>query len=373
MNMVDRVEAVDDTTVRFYLNAPTIDFPAYTSLGWFLIVAHDRTAEQLATEPSGTGPFRFSEQRAGEQTTMVRNEAYWNAPRPYLDELRFVYIADAAARIEALRSNIVDVIWQIEPEVVAALEQNADLQVIKTPSGEHNSLVMDVTSAPFDDVRVRQAFKHCVDREGMVQAVLQGYGVAGNDQPVAPNDPAWADIAPLAYDPARAKALLAEAGYPDGLEITLATSDSRPGMVPMAVAFQEMAKPAGITVAIERHPGETYWTEVFMQTNFFTSKWSVFANADMLLHMGYRSDGAWLETGIQDPALDALISEVRSEADPAQRQAMYREIQELISYEGGEIIPYFKSLLSTAHAKVQGVQMLTTSWMYFDETWLTTA
>ncbi len=370
LTAVERVEAVDDMTVRFSLNNPIADFLLYTASPRLVIVPHDYNAEQLASEPSGSGPFRLGEQRPGEQTTFIRNETYWDGSRPYLDDLRFVYIAESPTRVEALRSGTVDVIYQLGPEVAPVLEQSNDVRVSEIPGGGHTLIAMDVTAPPFDDLRVRQAFKHCVDREGVLQAVLQGRGMLGNDQPISPADPNWADVAPLANDIERAKELLAEAGYADGLEVTLTTSEVRPGMVPLSVAFQEMAKSAGITITIDQLPAETFWTEGYMQTNLFTGNWPMYESPDIMLSEGYQSGGAWHETGWDNPDLDALIVAARGEADPAERQDLYRQIQETISRDGGVIISTFRPFILAMRPNVQGLQQLPTEVMLFQDVWL---
>lgn len=270
----------------------------------------------------------------------------------------------------ALSSGTVDLLWQLTAESVPALSGDSAVVVTEVASGFYQPIIMRIDQEPFTDGRVRQAFKYATDRQGMVQAVLQGQGVIGNDQPLPPNHPFVADLPPVAHDVEMAKALLAEAGYPDGLEITLYTADLRPGMVATAVAFQEMAKAAGITVNIEEVPGSNYWTEHWMQSPLVVSNWSLFPSADTILSLVYHSSGPWNESGLNNADLDALIEAGRSEADPVKRKAIYAQAQQIIQTEGGTLVPYFRPAFYARRANTLGVIYTLQSVIYLQEAWV---
>lgn len=369
---VEKAEAVDDYTVRFTLKSPHVDFPLLLGdpVNMALIMPHDRTVEELVAAPSGTGPFRFQEFVPGESVTVVRNESYWRPGQPYLDEVRFVVMPEMSNQVAALSSATVDLLWQLTAESVPALSGDPSVVVSEVESGFYQPIIMRLDQEPFTDVRVRQAFKYATDRQGMVQAVLQGQGVIGNDQPLPPNHPFAADLPAFAHDAEKAKALLAEAGYPDGLEITLYTADLRPGMVATAVAFQEMVKAAGITVKIEEVPGSNYWTEHWMQSPLVVSNWSLFPSADTILSLVYHSAGPWNESGLKNADLDALIEAGRGEAEVAKRQEIYAKAQQIIQAEGGTLVPYFRPAFYAQRANAQGVVYTLQSVIYLHEAWL---
>lgn len=185
---VDKVEAIDDNSVRFTLKSPNVDFPLLLGdpINVGLIIPHDRTLEELTAQPSGTGPFKLTEFLAGESATFVRNDNYWRAGLPYLDGVKHFYMPELATQVAALTSGTIDLIWQLNTESVAALEGNPDAVVTEVNSGFYQPIIMRLDQEPFTDVRVRQAFKYATVRAGMVQAVLQGKGVVGNDQPLPP-------------------------------------------------------------------------------------------------------------------------------------------------------------------------------------------
>jgi peptide/nickel transport system substrate-binding protein len=370
---VESVTATDDYTVEFRLKSVNVDFPLLLGdpINAGFIIPHDLTIEELTAQPSGTGPFRLTEFVPGESATFARYENYWRSGMPYLDGIQHFYMPELSTQVAALTSGTIDVIWQLTAETIPALEGNPDIVVEEVDSGSYQPIIMRLDQEPFTDVRVRQAFKYATDRPGMVQAVLQGRGVVGNDQPLPPNHPFAADLAPYELDVEQAKTLLAEAGYPDGLEITLYTADLRPGMVASAITFQEMVKAAGITVQIEQVPGNSYWSEHWMQSALTVSNWSLFPSADTILSLVYHSTGVWNESGIQSAELDALIEAGRAEADVSKRAEIYAQVQQIIQEEGGTLVPYFRPSFYARHARVQGLTYLPQGPIYCHEAWMT--
>jgi peptide/nickel transport system substrate-binding protein len=352
---LDKMEIVDDFTIKFYLKTPNVVL-SYTLSGPGLqIVPHDRTTEQSQQEPAGTGAFALSERVVGEQIAFKRHEAYWDAGHPYLDEVQVLIIPEAAAQVAAITSGTVDLLAQIGLESVAALEGTPDVEVVASNQGVYPIFVMNVAQKPFDDLRVRQAFKHALDRAALQTALLQGRGNIGNDQPVGPGTPFWADVPPLAYDVEKAKALLVEAGYPDGVAVTLATSDiGGPRIGDAAVAIQEMVKAAGFMLTLDKVPPGEFWSQKYMQTPFFISWWPVFSDPNAVLPDAFSAQGDFNESGWSDPKVDELIAAGRAELDVEKRKQIYAEAQQIISEEGGVLIPYFAPFLQAIRTTVQG-------------------
>jgi peptide/nickel transport system substrate-binding protein len=212
---------------------------------------------------------------------------------------------------------------------------------------------MNTTVAPFDDTRVRMAMKLVIDRDAMVKSVLSGYGKVAGDHPVWPGDQYYKEV-PRPRDIEKAKALLAEAGFANGLEVTLYTSDIDVNMIPMTVLYKEMAAEAGITVNIQQEAADGYWNDIWMQKPFCCSSWGE-RNADQVLNEVYRSGASWNETFWSNAAFDGLLDQARQQLDYTQRKALYQQAQQLLSDEGGAIIPFFTDTLSAAHKRVKNV------------------
>jgi len=355
LSVLDRVEIVDEYTLNFHLTSPSVTLPFILGSPGLQILPHDRTDEERNTAPSGTGPFRFVESVSGERAVFKRNEEYWHAELPYVDEVQLLTIPETATQIASLTSGTIDMIAQVGIENLAALESAEGIQIWESLQGTSHLFVMNVAAAPFDDLRVRQAFKHAVNRNALQQVVLLGRGAIMNDQPVAPGSTLWADVDPLPYDVAQAKALLRDAGYEDGLEVTLSVAEVAPRIIDAAVVLQEMVQEAGITINLNRIPMANYWTEHYMQSPFFVSYWPSVSEPDIQLSWAYVSDGTFNESGWSDPRVDELVVAARGERDMAKRQEQTAEIQQVISQEGAVIIPYLAPMLMATRTNVRGL------------------
>jgi len=370
LSFVDQVEKVDDHTARFHLSSPSADFHLILGAPQTGIVPHDRTAEQLAAEAFGSGPFKVTEYVPGDHTTMVRNETYWEEGLPYLDQVRHVYMPEAATQVAALTGGSIDMIWQLGFENIPTIEGNPDVVVGEVQSGLYQPIVMRTTEEPFTDKRVRLALKYCADRTGIRQIVTQGRGDPGNDQPIPPVNPFWADVPIRERNIEKAKELLAEAGYADGLDLTLITSTNRPGWIEQAVAFQEMAKPAGVNVKLERVPADLFWGEYWMKVPLFMSNWNFRVSADEILSLTYHSQAKWNESDFRSPELDQLIETARGEKDPEKRKELYGQAEKLLSDEGGVIIAFFKPLVMAMRKEVQDFHPHPGGYIQLRSTWL---
>lgn len=355
LRVIDHMEIIDDLTIAFHLAAPDVALP-YILSSFVRIVPHDRTTEQLQKEPAGTGPFVMTERVPGQRFVLKRNPNYWDPERPYLDELQVVVIPEFAAQVAALTSGTVDYLWEVGHESLPLLQNAPNVNVLESLQNTYPTFTMSVTQKPFDDVRVRQAMKHVIDRNALHEAMLQGRGAIGKDQPISPGTPFWNDVPGLAYDVAKAKALLAEAGYGAGLAVTLTTTDIAGTRInDAAVVIQEMAKAAGITITLEKVPAGEFYDQKYGQVPFFADQWPSFSDPEATLPLGYTKEGRFNASGWSDPKADELMVAARGELDVAKRKAIYAQVEQIISEQGADIIPYFVPILQAARSNVHGI------------------
>ncbi len=364
LSFIQKVEAIDEHTVRFHLAAPNVDLPLLLAAPQLRILPHDYSLERLMMQPSGTGPFLFDEFRSGEYIHYIRNPDYWAAERITIAELWHLYLPSLDEQVAALVRGELDLLLEIDPGQVAHFQENPDIVVIEATSGRYQNLAMQVKAPPFHDNRVRQALKACLDRPALQQQILQGRGAAGYDHPIAPISPFFTEIT-TSPDIERARQLLVEAGYPAGLQVQLLTANAFPGMVQLAYAVQAMAQPAGIQIEVieAKVPSEIYFNDYWGVVPFYISSWEFRPSIYETFAIAYHSNAAWNETGWSSPALDKLLDDAQGVTDHEQRRALYSQAAQLLMDEGAVMIPYFQPVLTAVRRSVQGFTPHPAGWV----------
>ena len=364
------IVAVDDYTVRFEFDSPNgvllealVKYHAY-------ITPSDLNPGRFATETYGTGPFRLTEYVAGEAATFTKNPDYWWEGHPSVDELVFVFISDALVRAALLLTGRIDIIHDMAIGSVPIIENNPQTLVLQAPSGSYMNLAMDMREAPFDDVRVRRAIQAATDREAILQTAQLGLGGIAYDHPVLPGDPVFeVSCNPPAYDIELAKALLAEAGYPDGIDLTLYTAPAGAAMVEMAVVMKERAAPAGINIEIVVMSEDTYWSEGWMVKPFYISWWGGRPPYEAF-RVVYRSDAVWNESFWNNAEADAALDKALWVTDESSQQDVYGKLQCLVVEEVPRIIPVFRPVLLGVRDDVRGVEPMWDATLSLHRAWL---
>jgi peptide/nickel transport system substrate-binding protein len=353
MGPIEKVEAVDRYTVRFRLSIPYADLPLGLGTTFGRILPADREP-LIKTDPSGTGPFRLAEFRPGERTRLTRFKDYWDQPRPYLDELWQVNIPQPASQVASLTGGDVQLMWEVPVAYIPTLERSPGVSLVEVKSPGFQPVTMLSNQKPFDDNRVRLAMKYLVDRAAIIRAVWQGHAVVGNDHPVPQISPFWAPTPQRSQDIARAKTLLAEAGYPGGFNVELWTSAERTGMQELAVAVQQMVAPAGIKAEVKTVPWSVFNANVWKKKAFYINNWGGRATIDETLYPFFRTGGSWNEGNFSISQLDKLLDEGRSQTDPRKRKELYAQAQQLIADEGHLVIAYHSNYVTAMRNTVKG-------------------
>jgi len=347
----EKIETPDDHTVVFNLTSGHADFPLLLT-DYRILMLPEGSLDTIEENPIGTGPFKMEKADIYGTTIMVANDDYWDG-RPGIARFEFVGITDTEARVQALLGGQINWLTGLSPEQAALFEGNPDYTIAEVPTGDWRDFVMNVTIPPFDDVRVRQAMKLAVDRQEIIDVVLQGHGSMACDHSVWPGDAYHLEL-DCPQDIEKAKELLAEAGYPDGLTVELFTSDIYPALIPMAVVYKEQAAEAGINVEIKQVPADGYWSKHWLVDPFMTCAWGE-RTADQVLNEVYRCGVPWNETYWCNEEFDQLLDDARKELDLAKRTELYQMAQQLIADEGGAIIPFFVNTIAVSEARVKGI------------------
>lgn len=334
---VTSVEVVDDYTVVFRLSQPNAAFMTNLSTVWASIVPREVVEEHgdLMRVPVGTGPFMLAEWVPDNYTLLVRNPDYFVPGEPAADALRFLIMKEESARIAALRTGRVH-IASISADSAPLLERQPGVDIIAYPSLDYTYWAFNVTEAPFDDARVRLAMSYAIDRQIVADFVYAGQAeVTG---PVAPGQVRWAlpldEFPSYTRDVAKARQLLAEAGYPNGFQTTIKTAGTYQYMVDTAVAIQAQLAEVGVIADIELVEWGQYidaWTN--RDHASLVGLNGSGTTPDRALHFFFHTDGTANVWGFSDAEFDRLVEEARVTLDEDARYELYARAQRILVNE----------------------------------------
>lgn len=356
----DGITAVDDYTVMFKTDKPVVELPILITNKNTFIVPDGATTESIAASPNGTGPFMPVDfDPASEPHVFNKNPNYWEEGLPKADCVEFFAIQEPTTLNAALLSGEIDIAQQVSYATIPTLQNNPDIQLPTAGPATQMTLAMWVDTPPFDDLRVREALKMVIDRKAMLDTVLLGYGYIGDDNPVPPASPfAWrGEDAVPGQDIEGAKALLAEAGYgPDNpLKIDLYTSEYIPGAVAMAEVFKEQAAEAGVEINLIIGSASDHWDNVWLKYPFVGSGWNARHPGEGLA-IAHRSNAQYPETHWYRDDFDALLDAANTEADADKRLGLYQQAEEMITEEGGSIVPLFQQIVAAVRSECTGYE-----------------
>lgn len=348
---ISGIETPAPQTVVIRLSRPSGNFLYHLGWGDAVMVAPASAAGNRAS-PVGTGPFKFKEWQRGSQVELVRNDDYWQADKlAKLDRVVFRFIADPQAQAAAINSGSVDAFPNITtPELLAQWKDNPRFTIaIGNTEGE---IVAGMNNArkPFDDVRVRRALMYAVDRNAVIEGAYSGYGKAIGSH-FSPNHPAYIDLtSAIPYDPAKARALLKEAGYPDGFSMTIKspqmTYASRSAEILVAL-FADI----GVKARVEITEFPAKWiSDVFQGKNY---EMTIVAQAEPLDIDIYARDGYYFN--YNNPAFRELMTRIDRTTDEKARFALYGEAQKMLAEDVPALFLFQWPKLGVWNAKLRGM------------------
>jgi peptide/nickel transport system substrate-binding protein len=347
-NGINEIAAVDDTTVEIRLDRPRGSLP--TSLAWGdAVIVSPASAATNATNPVGTGPFRFSRWVQGDRVELVENPDYWGEPAR-LDKVTFKFISDPTAAFSAMMAGDIDVFPNYPaPENLAQFEADPRFQVIVGATEGETILAMNNARPPFDDLRVRQAVAHAIDRQAVIDGAMFGYGAPIGSH-FSPTSPAYEDLTALsAHDPEKAKALLAAAGHPDGFETTLTLpppSYARRGGEIVAAQLRAI----GVDARIVNMEWAQWLEQVFKNKDFDLTIVSHTEPMDIGIYA--RPDYYF---GYDDPEMRELMADFEATADPARQAVILRAAQERVANNFVNAFLFQLPKISVADARLRGL------------------
>jgi peptide/nickel transport system substrate-binding protein len=349
VKMIDSMKKTGSHTVEFTLNTPFADLPL-TLMDYRLRILPEGSGDSIARTGIGTGPFKLEKLDFQGTTVLAANEDYW-AGAPGVAKIEIIAIPEGQARLQAFMGGQIDILFRITEQQKTMLEGSDRYNVAQIPTGNWRGLIFRTDVEPFNDPRVRKAMRLVADREALVQLVQGGAGNVACDSPVAPNDQYRADIS-CPQDIEQAKALLAEAGFADGIEVNVHVATLEPTWPTLGIAYQAQAAEAGIRVNVVQTPSDGYWNRIWMKKDVAATRWKE-RPADQALHEIYLSTAKWNESFYKDVDFDELLASARRELDFEKRKALYVQAQEHLFENAGTLIPYTVSMNIGSSSRVQ--------------------
>lgn len=363
--VIDTVTAIDPYTVEFGLHVVYPAFPSLVAIMHASIVnPNPDVQENLQIAGSGTGPFKFVEWATGEYVLQEAYEGYWGEPAK-VDEIKWIWSAEPSVGAMALQSGDADVVNAPAATFAQVISTNPDLVLHQSKSSRVFWASLNMAMAPFDDIRVRQALNYATNRQALVDALLFGFGSPANSplgEAVFGYD---GTLLPYPYDPEKARELLAEAGYADGLAVQIYVQEQESAV---AQALQAMWAEVGVNLTVTRLEtgvmsdvtfGSAEEKEAAGANLIIASFSSATLDADVQLRALYHTN-SWSPVDANagfysNPALDAILDEAASISDVDRRMALYLEAQNIINTDAPHVLLYKPVDLFATRANIEGV------------------
>ena len=366
LSSVKSVDVVDPVTVRLNLKYPTSSLLALLALPNCAVVsptAFSKNAADFNNHPVGSGRYKYEAWEHGSRLVLRRNDDYWGAKgRP--QTLVYRAIPDATTRVTELMTGGVDVILPIAPDFIDRLEKTANVTVHKRTGLTVWYVGFNVDKKPFTDKRVRQAFNHAVNKEAIVRDILKGTGVVSTG-PLLPGT--WAadpGVRKYPYDPAAGKRLLAEAGYPSGLEVEFWVPESGSGMqspVEMSTVIQSNLAAIGVKAALKPFEWGSYLGKLRSDAPaMFALSWFLKSeDPDLSLYPLFFSKNTPLpnRSNYNNAEVDQLLVQARQVTDKGKRADLYKRAQKMIVEDAPWLFVDHEVQLVATRANVKGFKL----------------
>lgn len=383
--MLDKVEVVDDTTVKLTLKerfAPFLNHLAMHPAAMVSPEAINQHGKDISNHPVGTGPFKFVSWTPGVEVVLEKNPDYWRGA-PHIDRVIYRPIIEDQSRLTELESGGVNFIVNIPPDDLARLKEDARFATVEQPGMHTWWVAFNQSRPPFNDTKVRQAVNYAVNRKAIVDNLLKGTGTLAIN-PLPPVVWGYTDqIQTYEYDPEKAKQLLTEAGYPDGFTCNFWVPESGSGMqqpVAMGTAIQADLKAVGIDCQIEQFEWGTYLEKTIVppdkaEFDMFEMSW-IGDNGDPDNHLYILLSGdQWPPNGYnmgfyKNDKVDELLREARTTLDKAKRTELYQEAQKLIAEDPPWLMVDHETQIVVMDQKIKDFKLHPTGPFRFENVWI---
>src|SRR6266446_808325 len=367
------VEVVDKSTIRLNLKKAVLS-AAEDLYNYPTAIVHPSFKAPLSDNMIGTGPFELAELKVGDRCILKRVKKmkdgkdfkYWGGT-VYLDEIHY-YNFESDNQLSAFASGDVDGIYGFTVEQMD-LAKSLDGAIHIARTAQTICCRMRVDQKPFSDKRVRQAIVKSVDNAAVKKLIYPEGGVFGENHNVAPVHPDYVALPPLKRDIAEAKKLLKEAGFENGIEVTIDVGNTDgPWHQTACEAMRDQMKDAGITLKINVMPAAKYW-EIWDKTAFGCTAWTHRPLGTMVMSLGYRTGVPWNESHYANPEFDQALDAAEATLDVSARKAKLEKAEKILQDDAVMILPLFRPIYTIVGKNVHGYEGHPTQYHQFAKVW----
>jgi peptide/nickel transport system substrate-binding protein len=359
------IEKVNDKTFRLNCKEAQLAVPEHLFHYPFLMLDPAENAA-FKVGMNGTGPFELTAYNVGQNAILKASANYWR-PRVHLDEVEFIDLGDdSGAKIAALASRQVDGIANVDFSELDAIKSLLEVVIHPVSTAQTAVVRGKYDQKPFNDVRVRQALKLAIDQQKVIDIVFRGNAAVGEHHHVAPLHPEYAKLPMAGQDIAKAKQLLAEAGYPNGISLELACKSEPAWEAASVTVMKEMWKDAGIDVKINLMPSASFWG-IWDKVPFGYTAWTHRPLGVMVLGLAYRSGVPWNESSYANPEFDKLLTQAEGILEADKRRVVTAKLEQILQEDGPIVQPLWLVVQAAFDSKVKGFSMHPTGYIFLDE------
>ena len=377
------IEKIGKYQVRLNLKTAEIGVPEHLYHYPAMMLNHKTFEGDFIKAPHGTGPYTLEKYVEGERCILKRRNDYWRKDAdgsmlPYLDGVEFTDMGtEMAPMIAAVKAGEIDMIDFGDiggSEAFQALKDDGSVNVYPVATNQTRILRMRVDMKPWSDNRVRKALKLCQHREKILELSYFGQGLLGQDMHVSPKHPEYCPIDTPKYDPEKAKQLLKDAGFPNGLDVNLAVGNGWKEIVRYAEVLKQDAAPAGFRINIQTMPNSQYW-EKWTQVDLGITTWAHRPLGTMVLNLAYvgNADGkpvAWNESRWVDKEFSELLTKANGTLDLEKRREIFCKLENIQQERGSIANAFWINVWSIARKRVQNLVAHPSLYLNFDNMWL---
>jgi peptide/nickel transport system substrate-binding protein len=357
------IEIIDDYTVRLNAKQAQLAVPEHLFHYPFLIIDPEEGGK-FGVGSNGTGAFNLVRQEVGKIAVLEARDDYWGEG-PYVDSVEFHDLGDdSSAALGAIASKQVHGLDTADVLTLDALKALPHVDIHEVTTAQTGVARMK-PNGPFADPRVRKAMRLAIDTEKVLQAAYRGLGSAGEHHHVSPIHPEYHKLPFMSQDIAAAKALLAEAGHPNGFEAEIVIQPVSWEQAAVQ-AMVEMWKEAGINININIKPSAQYW-ETWAKVPFGFTSWTHRPLGVMVLGLAYRAGVPWNESSYDNPEFDRLLTKAEGILDVEERRKIMAQLETIMQEDGPIVQPLWRSSFTAMDKRVHGFKMHPTNYLFANE------